>query len=391
MRPVLGTLLAVLIAAVLLSCGAPATVPPTTTPAQATANIPQVSEEVAATEATPEPDLFPLSEPGPYYVGKRTYTFKDASRDGRQVRVTIYYPALRPEGSTGTQLLAGTDRDPDLSSAPYPLILTGENSGNTIFKTHLATHGFVMAVIRHPDHYDDLNLQVVDHPRDFLFALDQIASQPLAGLEGIADTDRAGVTGYSWDGFISLLVSGARIDPGYYLAHCEQAPALHAAVPWQGYTAYYCNLAEKWAEFVAHAGPELTASEDGLWLALTDERIRAVLPMAPDGAWLYGERGLAAADRPMLIIAPTGDEYTPYQFETVFIFEHAGSPELCLISFVGRSHMMPFDVTVATRLNHFATAFFGVYLQGKSEYRDYFSEAFVSQFDDLAWGEYEGD
>jgi hypothetical protein len=45
----------------------------------------------------------------------------------------------------------------------------------------------------------------------------------------------------------------------------------------------------------------------------------------------------------------------------------------------------------AKRMNHFATAFFGYHLQGKSEYRDYFSEEFVSQFDDLAWGLYEGE
>jgi hypothetical protein len=41
-------------------------------------------------------------------------------------------------------------------------------------------------------------------------------------------------------------------------------------------------------------------------------------------------------------------------------------------------------------LHHFATAFFGTYLQGKSEYRQLFSGEFVSQFDDLAWGVYQG-
>jgi predicted dienelactone hydrolase len=199
------------------------------------------------------------------------------------------------------------------------------------------------------------------------------------------------VTGYSWDGFISLALSGVRIDPAFYLAHCEQAPAMQAVVSWDGYTEYYCSLAEKWNEFVAHAGEEVTASDDGLWQPATDGRIRAVLPMAPDGAWLYGERGLGMADRPMLIIAPTDDEYTPYEVETTYIFEHAGSPERFLISFIGRTHMMPYDPEVAKHLNHFATAFFGTYLQGRSEYREYFSEGFTSQFEDLAWGVYQGE
>jgi predicted dienelactone hydrolase len=387
-----------LFAVTLASCGTQAAVPPTATLPQATATIQQavatveqVAQETAAAEATPQSVPFPLSEPGPYYTGKRTFTFADASRGGREIGVTVFYPAVRPEGSTGPQLLAGTDRDPDLSGAPYPLILTGPNSADELFKTHLASHGFVMAIVRYPNPYDCLDFQTVDNPRDFLFVLDQIASNPLEGLDGVIDSDHVGVTGYSWDGFISLAVSGARIDPDFYLAHCEQAAAMQAEVSWQGYTEYYCSLAEKWDEFAAHVGAEMTASEDELWQPVTDERIRAVVPMAPDGAWLYGERGLALADRPMLILAPTDDEYTPYQIETAYIFEHVGSPERFMVSFIGKKHMMVFQPEAEKRLNHFAAAFFGTYLQAKTEYRHSFSEEFVAQFDDLAWGVYNGE
>jgi predicted dienelactone hydrolase len=349
----------------------------------------------AATTAPPDapaPVPFLLSEPGPYYTGKRTFTFEDASRGGREIGVTVYYPALRPEGSTGPKLLAGTNRDPDLSGAPYPLILTERDSGDLIFKTHLATHGFVMAIVRPPLPIDDagvIDTGIVDIPRDFLFTLDQLASNSLEGLEGVIDSEHVGVTGHSWGGATSLALSGVRIDPEFYLSFCEeQAPAIQAQVSWKDYTEYSCSLAEKWDEFASYVGEEITASEDGLWQPVTDERIRAVLPIAPDGAWFYGERGLAMADRPMLIIAPAADEYTPYQIETAFIFEHVGSPDRFMISFVGRGHMFVLDPEQALRLHHFATAFFGVYLQGRSEYRDYFSEEFVSQFDDLAWGVY---
>jgi predicted dienelactone hydrolase len=342
----------------------------------------------------PAPVPFPLSEPGHYYTGKRTFTFEDASRSGREIGVTVYYPALRPQGSIGPKLLAGTNRDPDLSGAPYPLILTETDSGDMIFQAHFASHGFVMVIVRPPypaaeADVAEIDSGIVDYPRDFLFVLDQLASNPLEGLEGVIDSEHVGVTGHSWGGAISLALSGVRIDPEFYLSFCaEQAPAVQAAVSWGGYTEYFCSLAERWDEFTAHVGEEMTASEDGLWQALTDERIRAVLPIAPDGAWLYGERGLAMADRPMLIIAPTDDEYTPYEIETAYIFEHVDSPERFMISFIGRGHMMVLDPEVALRLHHFATAFFGTYLQGKSEYREYFSEAFVSQFDDLAWGVY---
>jgi predicted dienelactone hydrolase len=305
----------------------------------------------------------------------------------------VYYPAVLPEGSKGTKLLAGTNRDPDLSGAPYPLILTERDSGDMIFQAHFASHGFAMAIVRPPQPIVDVGIGgIVDIARDFLFALDQIASNPMEGLEGVIDSEHVGVTGHSWGGANSLALSGVRIDPESYLSFCaEQAPAMQAEVSWGAYTEYSCSLAEKWDEFAAYVEPEMTASEDGLWQPATDQRIRAVLPIAPDGAWLYGERGLAMADRPMLIIAPTDDEYTPYEIETAYIFEHVGSPERFMVSFIGRGHMFVLDPEVVKRLHHFATAFFGTYLQGKSEYRDYFSEAFVSQFDDLAWGLYEGE
>jgi predicted dienelactone hydrolase len=340
-----------------------------------------------ATPAVPEPVPFPLSEPGPYCTGKRTFTFEDASRGGRRIGVTMFYPALLPEGSRGDRLQAGTDRDPDLSGAPYPLILTGPDTGDQLFKAHLASHGFVMAIVRFPEYYDDWDLGVIDHPRDILFALDQIASQPLEGLESVIDSDHVGVAGYSWEGFYTFTLSGVRIAPEHYLSFCEQDPAMVPEMStW--YFGYVCNLAKKWAEFAAYVGEEITASEDGLWQPIMDERIRAVMPMAEYGTWLYDERGLAAADRPMFIVAPTEDEYTPYQIETAYVFEHVGSPERFLVSFVGRGHMMVIELEQMKRINHFATAFFGTYLQNKSEYRDYFSEAFVSQFDDLAWGVY---
>ena len=393
-------LCAATIALLLTSCGRSTTAMPqatgtlpqaTATAEQVAATVEQSSEETAGVEATQEPVPFPLSEPGPYYVGKRTFTFEDASRDGRKIGVTVFYPAARPEGSTGSQLLAGANRDPDLSGAPYPLILTGPDSGNQLLKSHLASHGFVMAIVHLPGPIVvNWDLWVVDYPRDFLFALDQIASKPLEGLDSVIDSDHVGVTGYSGDGSISLAVSGVCIDPDFYLTHCEQAPAMEPA-----FSAWYldltCTLAEKWAEFAAHVGDEITVSDGGLWQAVTDERIRAVVPMAPDGAWLYGERGLAMADRPMLIIAPTEDEYTPYQIETAYIFEHVGGPERFMVSFLGKTHMMVLEPEQAKRLNHFATAFLGYHLQGKSEYRDYFSEEFVSQFDDLAWGVYTGE
>ena len=158
----------VLLASMLVSCGTPAITAPTTTLAQATATIDQatatveqITEETAAGEVTPEPVPFPLSEPGPYYAGKRTFTFQDASRDNRRIGITVWYPAVLPAGSTGTHLQVGTDRDPDLSGAPYPLILSSTKVAR-IFAPYLVTHGFAWASVDNIDVYIPWNTQLVD-------------------------------------------------------------------------------------------------------------------------------------------------------------------------------------------------------------------------------------
>jgi predicted dienelactone hydrolase len=348
-------------------------VEPTTTPTT-----------IALPPTAQEPVSFPLAERGPYFAGNRVYTFVDDNRNGRKIGVQIYYPALKEANEQGGTITRNAA--PDMSGAPYPLILTGTNSGDYLFKSHLASYGFVMAIVRFPEWYDYWDYGIIDHPRDMLFTLDQIAPNSLEGLEGVVDSDNVGVAGYSWDGFYSLALSGVRIDPEYYLSYCEQAPDLKPPLD-ESYFNYVCNLAKKWDEFAVYVGNEITVSADELWQPVTDERIRAVMPMAPDGAWLYGERGLATVSIPVLMIQATED--SPYQpTEAAFIFKNLKTPEKFMISFIGKEHMMVLETEPANRMKHFAVAFFGYYLQGKSEYRDYFSEDFVSQVDDLLWGIY---
>jgi hypothetical protein len=47
----------------------------------------------------PAADAYPLAESGPYRVGMRTVKLVDESRGGRQVSVTVWYPAVQPPDS----------------------------------------------------------------------------------------------------------------------------------------------------------------------------------------------------------------------------------------------------------------------------------------------------
>lgn len=348
-------------------------------------------------EYTVEPDIpFPLSEPGPYYTGIfEEYTYVDESRDGREVTLAIRYPA-----KDETDAISRRNAPANKREAPYPLVLTEYDTGGLVIDDHLVSHGFVMVEVvgDYPEgsgpSIDELegqwNVGLLDGPRDLLFALDQLSANPPEGLEGIIDTDHTGVVGYSYGGFNTLAVSGSRVDPEFYLERCSDIASIDPPLS-DFYISYYCDLAARWEDFEAHDGSQISMSDDGLWQPMTDERILAVMPMGPEGAFLYGERGLAAADRPTMIIAGTEDDVTNYDLEATYIFEHLGTPDRILISFIDQGHFLVLDSEQAERINHFVTAFLGYQLKDREDFAEYFSEDYVAQYDDLAWGVYSGE
>jgi len=325
---------------------------------------------------------YELAERGPYHVGMHTIKLVDDSRGGRQLSVTVWYPAVGPADPTSTG--AARDAEPDRSGEPYPLILSSTTMANTL-APYVVSHGFTWASVDGINTYMALYEGAIDQPLDILFALDQVAANPPEGLEGLIDAEHSGTIGYSFDGFNSLAMSGARIDPEYYLAQCPTPDATTEAIL-SDLSSFNCVPARQWDSFTAHVGESITATEDGLWQPLTDQRIRAVMPMAGEGWWLFGERGLAAVDRPVLIIVATEDEL--YK-ENVLIYEHLGTSDRTLISFVGETHGGMLNMPLTERMAHFAVAFFGYHLQGREDYAAYFSQESVEQHDDLAWGVYE--
>ncbi len=327
-----------------------------------------------------------MSKPGTYPVGVlRNIQFADLSQNRRKVTVTIWFPAVQPQGSSSSEPIK--DATPDPSGGPYPLILCSSKIG-FIFAPHLVSYGFVVVGINGQDSKEHWGQWLIDYPLDILFALDQIATYPPEELAGMIDSDNAAAIGYSFDGYNSLALSGARVDPASYLAQCAKTTSINPAPPaW--WIDYICFLTGEWDAFVANAGSAITSSDDGLWKPLTDERIRAVVPMAPEGAWLFSKRGLAAVDRPTLIIGATQDTINIYDLEAASIFEHVGTPDKVMISFVGQGHMMVLDPQQVARMAHFATAFLGFHLQGREDYASYFSRDFVIQYKDLAWGKYQ--
>ncbi len=325
---------------------------------------------------------FPLAEPGPYAVSQISVETVDPARGNRPVGITYWYPADMQKGVKFDLNQTVQNLPPDRSGAPYPLILSSTIMAKQL-APYLVSHGFTWASVDRIDTYRDFGEKSIDQPKDILFVLDHAASNPPQELAGMIDSDHAGTIGYSFDGYNSLAVSGARVDPAYYLAQCPIPDEITQAIL-SDLSAFDCTPAENWEAFNAFVGEAITSSEDGMWQPITDPRIRAVIPLAGEGWWLFGEKGLAAVDRPVLMMAGTQDVL--YQ-ENTFIYDHLGTLDRTFISFLNRDHMMMVEEEDAIRkIAHFAAAFFGYHLQRKGELAAYYAQEFVSQFDDLAWG-----
>jgi predicted dienelactone hydrolase len=226
---------------------------------------------------------------------------------------------------------------------------------------------------------------MVDQPLDILFALEQVASNPPPGLEGVFDADNAGALGYSYDGYNALALSGARFDPEYYLSLCADPAKTVETVGYSFYENFHCGAARQWEQLAAAAGEAITTSSDGLWQPMTDPRIKAVMPMGADGLYIFGEKGLAQVKMPVLLLAATQAGEYP---ENTLILDALGSADKSLITVVGRTHGIIFEPDMQPILRHFIVAFFGHQLQGRQDYAQFYSEDFVNQQKKLVWGKY---
>jgi predicted dienelactone hydrolase len=378
--------ISLLITLVISSCNIP---PPVISSPKTTAQPIETAAEILPTtttaptttfSSTSTPVLLRFSQMGSFYAGSRyLISYVDETRGGRNVILTIWYPAVVTKVTPQPGVTrAYKDEEMDLSAAPYPLIITTTKAGN-VFGPHLASYGFVVVGINDLDTYRLFNAQMVQQPLDYLFVLDKLADDPPDFLAGNFDVNKTGVMGYSFDGLNSLFLSGARVYPEFLSNFCDNLDKA-TPPPEEWYSDYICNLKLEWNEFETLAGKKFTGSGDGLWKPLTDPRIIAVMPMAADGAKIFGDLGLAAADRPALMIAASEDEYIVKESETDFIFDHLGSADKTMIMFVGQGHMMIYDVSPVAWMRHFATAFFGYHLQGKPDYAYYYSSEYLAVY-----------
>jgi predicted dienelactone hydrolase len=335
----------------------------------------------------------PLAKPGPYPVGVQTMTFVDQNRKGRELVTEVWYPAATPpEKQSASAEIATALRDApsERKGAPYPLILYSHGHGGSrteliYFAYHLTSHGFVVAAMDHPGDTIYPPFDAVDRPLDILFVLDQFAKLTKGDLAGIIDSEHSGVAGYSEGGLTTLEVTGAQRDPIYHADWCAKYPTAYPrlCMPRADF--------EKIEAYHAQLYPATKANEP--WPPFTDKRIRAVLPLTGGPGPVFGDHGLTVATVPTLLMAGTADTGAPYKWAAAYVYQHLGSKDRYLLSFIGADHLFGYSATTPQKpfILHFATAFFGYYLQGQEGYADYLTAKFVDSLNhpsdqSVAWG-----
>lgn len=336
------------------------------------------------TTATTVPNGAALAEAGPYGVGKAFLSTVDSRRERRPVRFFVFYPA--GTGSVEPVL----DAPPAVSGGPYPVVV-GDGDIGDVLGSHLASHGFVFVAVQGQHTWGfTFSPDMIDFPLDQAVALDVLENLDGHPLEGLADTGRSGVTGYSFGSWDALMLAGARVDPQHYSDTCAARPAGWSDNWWN----YICGNQDAWETVVARAEEVGIATPDGLWASMGDERIRATMPMGPEGFDLTGPDGLASVTVPVLLVAAGEDTANDYDPATTSLFENL--PEVELITFVGADHFMITEPDAVLQMRRFALAFFGYHLTGADGYAQYLSQQFVEQvapglgdtnsFDTLVWG-----
>lgn len=307
------------------------------------------------------PDAPPYAVHGPYWVGTRDFVIDDGA--GIPLPVTVWYPALNPEGLPETITYAAPaklplaewglppdlafqvsghallDAEPDPAAGPAPLIVFSHGFGtnrqsNAYLTEHLASYGFVVIA---PDHEEiwtpdlvDIGPSTFERPvdtqRTIAFAETLAADGVLAGL---IDMERIGTAGFSYGGDTALRAAGAAFDTALLTESCQQAPE------GSDFAINLCaNILPRLDEFAALLGYDETPQ--GAWESWADPRVQAVVTLAASPVVAHAD--LTAVTAPVLALAGTLDTNGEAHSAAQAIYSGVGSDQRAMLTFANADH-----------------------------------------------------
>ncbi len=299
----------------------------------------------------PSMDAPELAKLGSFGVGVKTMVLVDrdqvdlfafdaktgtAPKRDRKLTVDVWYPARPAPGASPETYSASMDSEPPsppaafqvpglaVRDAPaeagrFPLVIVAHGYGNVTvamswLTENLASKGYVVAAIRHEDHYFDplgLPSALLRRPLDIAFVAREL--QGAFGSAGNVDPARTALIGYSMGGYGVLTAGGAVLEP---------AGPMAGVVP-GGILAPYTR------------GGASSAS-------MRAPSIKAVVAMAPAGGALsaWGATGLEGITAPLLLIAGDRDLTVDYASGARAFFDMATNSNRYLLTFHNGGHAL---------------------------------------------------
>jgi len=230
----------------------------------------------------------------------------------------------------------------DHSGGPYPLVILSpgfsiSSSSYAWLAEHLASYGFVVIS---PDHQEYLNPEdqlwrsAITRPRDILTTFNFLDEQVKTGrdFEGLINTDLVAVIGHSYGGYTALAAAGAQIDTDSFETHCREAIETEDPAAW------LCEMLLPHISDMANMAG-LNFVPEGVWPALADPRVDAIVPMAGD-AFFFGQVGLSKIAIPVLAIGGTADKDSPYLWGTHPSYVYTSSSRKAEVAILEAEHMI---------------------------------------------------
>jgi len=269
-----------------------------------------------------------LQSPGTETWDKYTLNLRDRQRN-RSFPVDMYMPK------------------PQVPQAPAPLVvishgLGSDRSSYAYLARQLASYGFAVAVPEHPgSNAEQLRALIsgranqvaepeefINRPLDIKFLLNVLErrSKTDSRFAGRIDMQRVGVVGQSFGGYTALVLAGAKLNFEQLARDCKPNDTLNLSLLLQ------CRALE-----LPQSIPDLH-----------DDRIKAIIAINPIGGSLFGEKGFAAIQIPVMLVSSGADTVTPALLEQIRPFTWLQTPDKYLLLLTRGTHFSTIDVPNAS-------------------------------------------
>ena len=248
-----------------------------------------------------------------------------ATPDAPMTTVALYYPTtaaprLVPMGPYSVDAAIG-GKPVDKVKALILLShgFSGTELGHSSLAQALARNGYLVAALRHPgDNWQDRSLieksperYFDERPRQASRVIDAILADPAWKVRIAADSQGplVGALGHSAGGYTVLALAGARPDSSRMRQHCLDEASEDPIL---------CSIGRAGA-----ATPPLPAAT----ASLKDERVRAIVAMAPTGVLLTAE-SLATVRSATMIYEAELDRFLVPRFHAEWVAKNLPAPNL---------------------------------------------------------------